>query len=93
MSFLAGVRSAHTVPVQCNNLTLKALGIPANFGVMAQALFRPLSPRQVQEALKRLNTFSSPGEGGISAKIILRRARPHIPNYGPLPPKPSKRSG
>ena len=46
---------------------LDQLNLPPNLLVMARALFRPLSPALVCEALDRLHNGSSPGEEGVAA--------------------------
>ena len=46
---------------------LDQLKLPPNFSVMARALFRPLTPALVSEALDRLHNSSSPGEDGVGA--------------------------
>ena len=46
---------------------LDRLKLPPNLSVMVRALFRPLTPALVSEALDRLHNSSSPGEDGVGA--------------------------
>uniref|UniRef100_A0A7S4CZ67 Uncharacterized protein n=1 Tax=Eutreptiella gymnastica TaxID=73025 RepID=A0A7S4CZ67_9EUGL len=58
---------------------LQTLGLPPNFGVMARALFRPLTPELVQESLKRLSSYSSLGEDGVPASVFHKFSKFYEP--------------